>query len=640
MKKIVILFSLILIFGCSSDDSKSEEVQEQDPNAIIADNVVVILEENSELMSTESEILNGTYVIQFSESIPEIEINDVIVGDEGLGFLRKVTSISVVNNVVEMQTVQANMEDVFGNTNINFSTSLSSFNRSSSGESLQRNNYERFAQGVSRNQNSFIFDFTNVVINSDPSANLTITDGALNFNPTYFFDLDYSFFSLDRFQFGTENTEFTAEATLNLNATGSATIPVTEYTLYENSNTFVRFVGSVPVVVTVFLKLKAKSEFEVGGTLSLSKKLEHNTTFSLGATYENSNWSPIAELNAGFIDHPIDLGGSYFNLTDKISIVPEVIIAFYGINGPLIEPALSGNLGINVGVNQDWDASLNASIDLNLGASIGILGENLLALPYDSYNIYTQPIWNAPDTIEVISGNNQTGNQDEQLNQPLKVRVWDNSGLFYLKDVPVYFEVTSGNGTTSNQTVPTDPNGFAEVFWTLGDNTQPQIVQATVKKADGSNIESIATFNANLEGNQVDLSGNWTLNIFGTSGSCTNNVTPISANIQFEYDMTTNTITYINDPNNLWQQTSGTISYNENTQEINFDVVLTYSVSSTIGCSDGTTYDPQGDTDTHSFSGILTAENYFTGTFTDALYLNGCTIDNYECTYNASFVKN
>jgi len=132
MKKLTIILTLLILFGCSNDDSMNEEPQTQDPNAIIADNVVVILAENSELISSESELSSGIYKIQFDQSVPEIETNDIIVGDEGFGFLRKVSTISTSNNVLTMQTSQANMEDVFGNTNINFSTDLSNFNKTGS----------------------------------------------------------------------------------------------------------------------------------------------------------------------------------------------------------------------------------------------------------------------------------------------------------------------------------------------------------------------------------------------------------------------------------------------------------------------------------------------------------------------------
>ncbi|WP_026449954.1 hypothetical protein [Aequorivita capsosiphonis] len=571
MKKIAILLSLLILFGCLEDDSNSEESEAQDPNAIIADNVVVILAENSELISADLELESGLYKIRFNETPPEIEVNDIIVGDEGLGFLRKVVSISSSNNVLTMQTDQANMEDVFGNTNINFSTDLPTFNRLSSSNSSQRLNYENFGQGVSR-RDDFTLDFANVEISSNAYADLKITSGSLTFNPMFEFDLDYSFFSLDRFEFVSENAELNTELTLNLTANAGTTIPITEYILYENSKTFVKPIGNIPVVATVYLKVKATSEIETAGTLSLSKKLEHNTILNLGATYENDTWTTIADIDPNFVNHPVELGSSYINVNEKIAIVPEVIIAFYGINGPKIDPILSGNFGVNVGASQDWDAYLNAKFDINLGASIGILGETLISLPFIPYNIYTQPIWNAPDSIELISGDNQTGNQGEELANPLKVRIVDNSGLFYLKNVPVHFNVASGNGTIDNQIVMTDSNGYAEVAWTLGETNENQTVEATVKKANGTTIGSVVTFNASTG---IDLSGEWLLTITNCSDCAQDVLLIFNSNGSVTYshpelnrDLTVNNYSLNGD--------SLTISYTQLTEHCEGEVISQY----------------------------------------------------------------
>lgn len=505
----LLLISILCFTSCEKgDDTPGEQNDNQDPNAITADNVEVILTENSELVSSESELSSGIYKIQFNETPPEIEVNDIIVGDEGYGFLRRITGISSSGNELTMQTTQANMEDVFGNTNINFTTNLAALRGTGSVDSIssinyQRTNYERFAEGVSKSDNGFLFDFADVIINSNPSVSLRLSGGSITYSPNYVFDLNYSLFSIDKFEFSTQGTEFNAEVIVNLDAEASPPLPLSEFILYENSITFVKPVpGSpVPLVVTIFFKLKAVSELTIGGSLSLEQKLEHNTTLSMGAKYENNSWTPIADLDTGFIRHPLDLGGSIHDLTKSVKIVPEVIIAFYGVNGPLIEPSLSGNLGVNLAtINQDWDANLYGSIDLSLGASVGIFGETIVSLPFDSYNFYTESIWNAPDNIELISGNNQTGNQGEQLGEPLKVKVWDSSGLFGLKNVPVYFNVTSGNGSLSNQMVLTNIDGIAEVNWTLGISTGSQSVEVKVKKADGSFIESTVIFTANGEG--------------------------------------------------------------------------------------------------------------------------------------------
>ncbi|WP_460219417.1 TonB-dependent receptor [Psychroserpens sp. MEBiC05023] len=621
MKNLLFLFVLISFFGCSKDDSSNVEPQIQDPNATIADNVVVVLEESSELISSESELNNGIYKIQFNQVVPEIEINDILVGNEGLGFLRKVTSISNSDNIITMQTSQANMEDVFGNANINFTADLSGLNRLSSGGYSEKLNYEYFAEGVQR-RNDFALGFTNVLINSNASANLRLIDGSLSFNPNYNFDLDYNLFSLDRFAFGMDNAQLITDATFQISSNGETSLPITDYTLYENSKTFIRFVGNVPVVITVFLKLKAKTDLTIDGNLSLTKKLEHNSTLSLGAEYENSNWSPFAELDTEFINHPIDLQGTYVNITDNISLVPEIIIAFYGINGPLIEPTFSGNLGLNISPTQDWDAFLNGKIDLKLGASIGILGETLLSLPFDSYNLFEQPIWNAPETIEIISGNNQIGNQSEQLAEPIKVRVSDNSGLLYLKDVPVYFNVTSGDGTVNEEIVLTDDDGYAEVFWTLGNNIDQQTIEVIVKKADGNNIENTATFYASTQENEVDLSGTWSLSFSATNCSTTpdfNNVGSVTFSFNDDNTISVNNFDYDEILNN-------TYSLNGNTIYLSYHSSKDYPFSCTD--DDGNTVDSYVDVSHQFLAQIEVVNNSFSG---DLIYSEANTLPGNAC---------
>ena len=206
--------------------------------------------------------------------------------------------------------------------------------------------------------------------------------------------------------------------------------------------------------------------------------------------------------------------------------------------------------------------------------------------------------------------------------------------------VPVHFSVTQGDGSLDEQSVMSDDNGLAQVFWTLGDNIDPQMVEAVVKKADGINIEGTpVTFSANSEENPVDLSGTWTLNVFHSGGSCTNDVSPLSVDITFEYNVTENSVTWIN-PGWPWEQSSGILSFDESTNEITFTAVLLYPINSTIGCSSGGTYDPIGSTDTYTFTGQLTSENNFSGTLIQSYIASGCSADNFQCTYSSTFNKN
>ncbi len=99
-------------------------------------------------------------------------------------------------------------------------------------------------------------------------------------------------------------------------------------------------------------------------------------------------------------------------------------------------------------------------------------------------NDVTSPV-NA-DTIEiqVVSGNFQSGNNGEQLNNPVVVRVVDRDQV-PLEDISVRFEIISGGGELDQTITNTDTEGFAEVSWTIGHDFD-KIMKASVPDIDYS----------------------------------------------------------------------------------------------------------------------------------------------------------
>jgi hypothetical protein len=69
--------------------------------------------------------------------------------------------------------------------------------------------------------------------------------------------------------------------------------------------------------------------------------------------------------------------------------------------------------------------------------------------------------------IQVTSGNFQHGNNGEQLNDPITVRITD-SQQTPQANVPLVFEIICGGGRLSLTSTNTDPAGRAEVNWVLG----------------------------------------------------------------------------------------------------------------------------------------------------------------------------
>ena len=97
----------------------------------------------------------------------------------------------------------------------------------------------------------------------------------------------------------------------------------------------------------------------------------------------------------------------------------------------------------------------------------------------------------APQTLAILSGDDQQGPADAQLD-PLVVEVRDQKGNLFA-GAEITFSVTAGEGTLSVETATTDSSGRAASTLTLGSNPGPIIVEASV-----SGVEPVA-FNAYLE---------------------------------------------------------------------------------------------------------------------------------------------
>ncbi|PCJ91598.1 MAG: hypothetical protein COA50_16305 [Flavobacteriaceae bacterium] len=502
MKKLTLLFTVLLLLnGCSKEIANKNENQEEQ-HTENQENVVAILKDNSQITSSDTDLSNGIYSIEFSGDLPEIGIDDIIVGNIGEGFLRKVISASTNGNTITMQTVQANMEDVFKDAVIEFNTDLSNSAK------IGNIKYEKYkinylAKGVQVSENGFEFDFSNTVLYEKGALTFKITDGTATFNPNFSFKGEYSLFGgLDYLDFKTNNAELNLDLNLSLNASAGVSLPELSKTLADIEKKITFPVTGVPVVVIVKTTLVAELSANINSSFDFNTGLTNNYIFSTSAKYENDSWSGNFDLNSSLTPKPINMEGEV-NITQNLTITPRVSVKFYGVIGPYCQPKMTEDFTFNIASpSLDWDSSINAGLDVKTGVDITIFGYDVA--DFSRNDNFEETVWNAPETLEIVSGNNQTGKQGQQLTEPLKVLVKDKLENTF-RNVPIYFSVTQGNGTVDNESVMTDENGFAEVLWTLGENTDLQAVKVIIKKADGTIIESSPlTFNASSED---DLSG-------------------------------------------------------------------------------------------------------------------------------------
>ena len=95
-----------------------------------------------------------------------------------------------------------------------------------------------------------------------------------------------------------------------------------------------------------------------------------------------------------------------------------------------------------------------------------------------------------PTTIEMASGDGQSGPVSQPLPDPLVVRVLDESGD-PVAGVAVAW--AAGDGSVSAGSVPTDANGLSSVQWVLGTGAGEQAATATVSGLEGSPVTFTAT---------------------------------------------------------------------------------------------------------------------------------------------------
>ncbi len=104
-----------------------------------------------------------------------------------------------------------------------------------------------------------------------------------------------------------------------------------------------------------------------------------------------------------------------------------------------------------------------------------------------------------PDSIQMVSGNQQTAAIATELPQPLRVRLWDNAGA-PLQEYPVLFKVIGNRGKlaggSDSVSISTDSSGVAQTTWTLGTVAGLQQVSAEAKFKAKALRQSPLTFTA------------------------------------------------------------------------------------------------------------------------------------------------
>lgn len=533
MKKLVLLLFLLIITGCSNDDSvvntnDDGTIIDENPTqqeTVLADNVVGIIDDKSQIVSSETELANGTYIIEFSGTPPEIEVNDIIVGGEGYGFIRRVTSVSSDGNIVTMSTSQATLNDVFKSGTIEFTTDPTG--NSSRTKSNHLDNEQEL-------KDEYLFDLTNF----DWGPNFKLTKGRATFSPNLGpIVVQYDGSQVREMTFKDDNFALTTELDFIIES-GS---PTTYRVLTQQDPIIYVYPHEIlglefDLVVTI--EFIADFNLIITDAFKATGEVTNTSEASLGAENKNTAWNSNNSYNVNTRSNGVNMEKPAY-LRQNLTLIARVTAEVNLLPALYLQADAVEEFYVNYNEETgDWDSSLSAGLDFNYG----IYGE-IFGLEYDfsenPYN-YRNQLWYGPSILKIESGYDQIGlyygeNENSPLDEPLTIFVFDSYGS-PLSNVIAHYEVVNGGGYVSLPEVPTE-QGIADNYWTLGNESEDQIVEVSIRKANGDLIgDSPLEFNATM----IDLSGTWILE--STTTNC-----PEAAYYSFKFNPNNNSIIVLED---------------------------------------------------------------------------------------------
>jgi hypothetical protein len=164
-----------------------------------------------------------------------------------------------------------------------------------------------------------------------------------------------------------------------------------------------------------------------------------------------------------------------------------------GIGGRSISWVVSSGSGSVSPTSTTTDANGFATTRWTLPAAVGTYTNGVSAVfsGLDPVPFTATATADEPTTIELVSGNNQSGAVGTAVPNPLVVRVTDAAGI-PVENVGVNW-TAEGGGSVSEANTPTDASGLAQVTRTLGVLPGPYTTTAAVDGLSGSPITFTST---------------------------------------------------------------------------------------------------------------------------------------------------
>lgn len=433
----------------------------------------VLIDQSIELMSTPEQIESGRYIFQSADL--DISSGDVIAGPQNGGYLRIVESVETNGEQTILSTSPGNITNLFKETEIKLDF----------GKLIENTN------GRTLSESSFREDFNNLKLIEENGSSLTV-NGFVELDANYNLELDIEDGSLKSVDFTTSGTTLDLSLLTSIQVSDNLDVANSTYEIISISKSF--YSVSPPVFGTVNFKLKSVISSAIDASITADIITRDKVQIDFRSSYSNGSWTKSLDTQELISEGSADLSG-IINISNEIKLIPEVDIKLYGVSGPFFKPEAFATLNLGVASpSLNWDAYSEIGYGGSFGFKSDILGDILnfeSTIEGEKFKV-----WEAPHSIEVISGNDQQISQNSK-SDPLKVKVLDNLGNL-VAGIPVYYEITEGNGTLDTQKDLSNSNGSAESVFTASNNIESVSISSNIKNRNSSILASL-DFNIEVE---------------------------------------------------------------------------------------------------------------------------------------------
>lgn len=364
---VLLVVSGLMLTSCDDSVTDPGLDESEDPEEVIVTDDAVVVESENTLLDR---VLGDTLVFQLSDASPEFQPGNVVVGEEGEGFLRRVIQVDVDGNEAVLITESASLVDV-----IEQGTLTESFDLEAAQTAGLEWSIVETAPGVEADALVLGIELEDVELPSNDLVDVKLTNGGARFSPDIDFSLGIRRGRLTDLLVAASGTfELSMDLVLDASEEVSTKDSMTLATFQAQPITF--FIGFVPVVIVPTLEFVAGYEVGFNQKAKIMSGVQSQSVITAGAAYGNGQWSPVLDRSNTLEARPFDWELSV-SAGAKGYVQPNLSFRVYGVAGPFINS--SGFLRAETEVAPpSWSWGVYLGIDGAFGGEVTIF-DNVLA---------------------------------------------------------------------------------------------------------------------------------------------------------------------------------------------------------------------------------------------------------------------